>query len=60
MIHLLPQSEKNREHFTQTMLDEMKLERDRKELEDEPQDLFKTPTLTRDDRRELVQHNGQD
>lgn len=60
MIHLLPQSEKNREHFNQAMLDEVKIERDRKEIEEEPQDLFKTPTLTRDDRRELVQQNGQD
>lgn len=71
MIHLLPQSEKNREHYGshQSQLtpddDVIKSERDRvKELEEEhqqqQQDMFRSPALSRDDRRELVQQNGQD
>ncbi|KAF5306270.1 hypothetical protein FQA39_LY08968 [Lamprigera yunnana] len=59
MIHLLPQSEKNRDHYGQPLLDEDSKDR-MKELEDDPQDVFKTPTLTRDERRELLQQNGQD
>ncbi|KAJ8948630.1 hypothetical protein NQ318_022696 [Aromia moschata] len=59
MIHLLPQSEKSREHYGQQvgMEDDCK---DRvKELEDE-QDMFRPPALSVEDRRELVQQNGQD
>ncbi|KAF5286978.1 hypothetical protein FQR65_LT12376 [Abscondita terminalis] len=61
MIHLLPQSEKNREHYEQPLLlEEDTKDRIKKMVDDEPQDLFKAPTLSRDDRRELVQQNGQD
>lgn len=62
MIHLLPQSEKNREHFgQQPQMEEdcSKSQNVKKEMEEE-QDLFRTPALSRDDRRELVQQNGQD
>lgn len=58
MIHLLPQSEKNRDHYVQQQLGED----DGKDrlVKDEPQDLFMPPSLGREDRRELVQQNGQD
>lgn len=57
MIHLLPQSEKNRE----TLGHAAGLDDDcKKEMEDEHADLFRTPTLSRDERRELIQQNGQD
>lgn len=60
MIHLLPQSEKNRDHYGQgSLLDEEAKERG-KDVDDDPQDLFKAPSLSRDERRELVQQNGQD
>ncbi|XP_019865436.1 protein jim lovell [Aethina tumida] len=55
MIHLLPQSEKTREHFGQ----QQQSEEDCKKDMDEPEDMFRPPTLV-DDRRELVQQNGQD
>lgn len=66
MIHLLPQSEKNREHYVQQQ--QQQQEEDcksvKKEMEDEvqqqQQDMFRSPALSRDDRRELVQQNGQD
>lgn len=59
MIHLLPQSEKNRDHFGAPQGGEdicVKSER----IKEEPQDIFLPPTLSREDRRELVQQNGQD
>ncbi|GLV39503.1 jim lovell [Carabus blaptoides fortunei] len=57
MIHLLPQSEKNRE----TLGHPPGLDDDcKKEMEDEHADLFRTPSLSRDERRELIQQNGQD
>lgn len=61
MIHLLPQSEKNREHFGQQpqMEDDCKSQNVKKEMEEE-QEMFRSPALSRDDRRELVQQNGQD
>lgn len=73
MVHLLPQSEKNREHYAQQ---QQQQEEDcnksvKKEMEEEQQhhqqqqqqqaqDMFRSPALSRDDRRELVQQNGQD
>lgn len=57
MIHLLPQSEKNRDHYGQQP---NPMEGDPERLKEEPQDLFVSPPLGRDDRRELVQQNGQD
>ncbi|KAK9885448.1 hypothetical protein WA026_010944 [Henosepilachna vigintioctopunctata] len=59
MIHLLPQSEKSRELYgnpPQTEVMDCKKEM----TEEEQQDMFKPPTLSVEDRRELVQHNGQD
>lgn len=58
MIHLLPQSEKNRDHYghQQSIDDDSKSDR----VKEEPQDLFIPPMLSREDRRELVQQNGQD
>nr|XP_022916962.1 protein jim lovell isoform X1 [Onthophagus taurus] len=55
MIHLLPQSEKNREHFRQQIEDDGKNDR----VKDEPQDVFMSSSISHEDRRELVQ-NGQD
>lgn len=63
MIHLLPQSEKNREHYGQQPQaeEECKNQNVKKEVEEDmQQDMFRTPALSRDDRRELVQQNGQD
>lgn len=61
MIHLLPQSEKNRESYGHPTGLEEDCKNDRlKELEDEHNDLFRPPTLSRDERRELIQQNGQD
>lgn len=62
MIHLLPQSEKSREHYGQQPQseDDCKNQNVKKEMEEEAQDLFRTPALSREDRRELVQQNGQD
>lgn len=60
MIHLLPQSEKNRENLGHPAgLDDDCKERV-KEMDDHAADLFRPPTLSRDERRELVQQNGQD
>lgn len=59
MIHLLPQSEKNREHYAQ----QQPVEEDCKERGNEmgeDQDMFRPPALSVEDRRELVQQNGQD
>lgn len=61
MIHLLPQSDKSRELYSgQTTQNEEDCKNDRvnKEIEEE---MFRTPTLPSvDDRRELIQQNGQD
>ncbi|RZB39813.1 jim lovell [Asbolus verrucosus] len=60
MIHLLPQSEKSRDHYgaQPQSEDDCKNERVKKELDED--DLFRPPALSVDDRRELVQQNGQD
>lgn len=70
MVHLLPQSEKNREHYAPHHQQQQQQEEDcknvKKEMEEEQQqqqhqqDMFRSPALSRDDRRELVQQNGQD
>lgn len=66
MIHLLPQSEKNRtEHnaYGQTAPhdDDLSKQSPAKEIEDEQsQELYRAPPPMVDDRRELVQQNGQD
>ena len=57
MIHLLPQSEKSREHYSQQQEEDCK-GGVKKEVEEE--DMFRPPSLAVDDRRELVQQNGQD
>ncbi|KAJ8923024.1 hypothetical protein NQ315_001572 [Exocentrus adspersus] len=60
MIHLLPQSEKSREHYTaQHHAMEEECKERVKELEEE-QEMFRPPALSVEDRRELVQQNGQD
>ncbi|CAH1109326.1 unnamed protein product [Psylliodes chrysocephalus] len=59
MIHLLPQSEKSREHFGQQQAMEEDSKERGKDLSDE-QDIFRPPSLSVEDRRELVQQNGQD
>ncbi|KAL3272846.1 hypothetical protein HHI36_014307 [Cryptolaemus montrouzieri] len=58
MIHLLPQSEKSRDHYGNPPQNEVM--DCKKEIMEEDQEMFKPPTLSVDDRRELVQHNGQD
>ncbi|EFA08790.1 protein jim lovell [Tribolium castaneum] len=60
MIHLLPQSEKSRDHYGAQPQgeDDCKSERVKKEMEEE--EMFRPPALSVDDRRELVQQNGQD
>lgn len=77
MIHLLPQSEKNRDHYSQHQQQQQQQQQQeedcnsksvKKEMEEEQQqqqqqqvqDMFRPPALSRDDRRELVQQNGQD
>lgn len=61
MIHLLPQSEKNREPYGHPLSIEEDCKNERvKEIDEEHADLFRPPTLSRDERRELVQQNGQD
>lgn len=67
MIHLLPQSEKNRtEHnaYGQTAPhdDEIVKQSQVKEMDEEPivQDIYRPLPLNVDDRRELVHQNGQD
>lgn len=63
MIHLLPQSEKNRDHYggpQPPSNDDDCSSNKVKEIDDEQQELFRPPTLSVDDRRELVQQNGQD
>ncbi|KAH1025598.1 protein jim lovell [Dendroctonus ponderosae] len=68
MIHLLPQAgDKNRtEHnaYGQTALHDEELSKSHqgRDIEEDPpiQDLYRPPTLNLDDRRELVQQNGQD
>lgn len=59
MIHLLPHSEKNSDAFRQQTSMEGNDVTDRA-VKEEPQDLFMSPALSRDERRELVQQNGQD
>lgn len=58
MIHLLPQSEKNRDHYRPQppLEDDCKSDR----VKEEPQDIFMNAALPCDDRRELLQQNGQD
>lgn len=61
MIHLLPQSEKNREIFGHPPIEEdCKSERLKELVEDHTLDLFRPPALSHDERRELIQQNGQD
>ncbi|XP_050511525.1 protein jim lovell-like [Diabrotica virgifera virgifera] len=61
MIHLLPQSEKSREQFSQQQQMEDDSKERVKDLSDDVQtDLFRPPALSVEDRRELVQQNGQD
>ncbi|CAG9832972.1 unnamed protein product [Diabrotica balteata] len=61
MIHLLPQSEKSREQFSQQQQMEDDSKERAKDVSDEMQpDLFRPPALSVEDRRELVQQNGQD
>ncbi|CAH0564029.1 unnamed protein product [Brassicogethes aeneus] len=56
MIHLLPQGDKTREHFSQQPNPEDDCKKD---IED-GDDMFRPPAPSFDDRRELVQQNGQD
>lgn len=62
MIHLLPQSEKNRDHYGAPHGGGVEDEcaKGERVVKEEPQDIFMHPTLSREDRRELVQQNGQD
>lgn len=59
MIHLLPQSEKSRDHYAHPQTQNEMIDC-KKEIMDDDQELFKPPSLSVEDRRELVQHNGQD
>nr|XP_023028311.1 protein jim lovell-like [Leptinotarsa decemlineata] len=60
MIHLLPQSEKSREHYSQQQHQPMEEDcKQRTKEMDEEQDVFRPPSLSIEDRRELVQQNGQ-
>lgn len=59
MIHLLPQSEKNRESYGPPISIEEDCKERVKDIEDD-HDLFRPPTLSREERRELIQQNGQD
>lgn len=59
MIHLLPQSEKSRDLYggRQTASDDDC----KKDMEDDhPDQTFRCPPIGVEDRRELVQQNGQD
>ncbi|XP_056636533.1 protein jim lovell-like [Diorhabda sublineata] len=59
MLHLLPQSEKNRtDHFAQQSMEEDNKDRAKGVNEEIQQDIFRPSSLL--DRRELVQQNGQD
>lgn len=60
MIHLLPQSDKARESYQQQLEEELKNERLKEIEDDHSSDLFRPPALSRDERRELIQQNGQD
>lgn len=57
MIHLLPQSEKNREHYVQQPSAEENCKDER--IKEEVRDIFAPPVFSHEDRRELVQQNGQ-
>lgn len=61
MIHLLPQSEKSREHYGAQPQNEEDCKNDRVNKEIEEEEMFRAPSaLSVDDRRELIQQNGQD
>lgn len=59
MIHLLPQSEKNKDHYGSHAPPEEEC-KDRMKDTDDDQEMFRPPVLSAEDRRELVQQNGQD
>lgn len=60
MIHLLPHSEKNSDNYRQQSSNMDGSDISDRSVKEEPQDLFMSPALSRDERRELVQQNGQD